>query len=185
MAGALFPGLLGPAFDRLAPPLRPLHAGTGPLEVRGTVRVERPGGVPGRLAGLLAGLPGAGDALPIAIAFRPDGAGGEAWDRRIGRHRFRTRLSATRSGLLHERTALAGGVFAATVDADGALPLRPRGATLLGLPWPRALGVTATAREWAGAAPDGTPAIRFTVEIALPLIGPVLRYDGHLAAPPE
>jgi len=60
---------------------------------------------------------------------------------------------------------------------DGArLRLKVRGWSVLGIPMPLALAPVADAYEWV----DDKGRFRFHVEIALPLIGMIVRYRGWL-----
>ena len=172
----LFARLLGEAWERLPGAVRAMHDGRGPRIAQGRAAVERGRGLLSRLVGRLMGFPNAAPDVPVRVAFEPS-RGEEVWTRTFGRKTFASRLAAGRGRsdmLLVERFGpLACGM--ALVAEPGVLRLVPRGVTLLGVPIPAILAPCIQARE---TQEDGR--FRFDVAIALPLIGPVVRYRGWL-----
>ncbi len=172
-----YPAVLGPAFDRLPPLMRSLHR-PGPRALwRGEAGVRRGRG---RIAALIAsifGFPEAGDAVPVEVTFTTDAQARETWSRRFGGRVMRSTQEAGTGRdkhLIVERF----GPFAfalALVWDGGRLRLTPRHWRLFGVPLPRALMPDGDSHETVR---DGR--FRFHVEICLPLIGEVVRYEGWL-----
>ena len=169
----LFQRLLGDAYAALAPRVRELHGFDKAATWRGRATVRRGGGVLARLCAAVAGLPPSLDDAPTRVAFAREGEG-ETWSRDFGGHPMRSSLR-DRGGLLCER--LGPLAFAFELSArDGELHWLPRRVRLLGLlPLPAAWfsGVRCREREHAGR-------YEFLVEAALPLAGPLIRYEGWL-----
>ncbi|MDF7774909.1 DUF4166 domain-containing protein [Sphingomonas sp. AOB5] len=164
----LYARLMGERFAKLPPMVRAMHesdeaVGEGVVE-RGT----------GPLAGLFAammGMPPSGR-YPLHVAFA-ERDGSETWHRDFGGHRFRSVLSAKR-GLAVERFGPLRFAFDLPSDGEG-LRMAFRGWSLFGVPLPRFLGPRIAAREWQE---DGR--FRFEVDVAVPLVGRVIRYSGWL-----
>jgi hypothetical protein len=112
----------------------------------------------------------------LAVTFTPDGAG-ERWTRRFGGGGFTTRIAASGEGNLEECFGPFSFAFRLSAEA-GELRWVLIGSWLVGIPLPRALWPRVTAREWSGA--EGRYCM--LVDIALPLLGPLLRYEGTLEA---
>lgn len=132
------------------------------------------------LAALIAHLfsfPAAASDIPVTVNFLTNAMGRETWARSFA---VRPMVSTQEAGtgrnqhLITERF----GPFAfglALVTAGQKLRIIPRRWSLCGLPLPRALMPKGDSYE---TQIDGK--FRFHVEIALPLIGPVVTYDGWL-----
>ena len=175
--GPIYQQVLGPAFASLPAALQRLHQPGAVAHWQGRAQVTRG---KGRLAGLVAavfGFPETGQDVPISVRFRTDAAGVETWQRNFA---GRIMVSTQEAGqgrnahLIVERF----GPFAfglALVLRGDKLHLIPRRWTFLGLPMPRALMPKGDSFE---TQTDGQ--FRFHVEITLPLIGPVVRYEGGL-----
>lgn len=171
----LYRRVMGEAFDRLARPLRMQH-GKSPRPSRGIARV-RPASNP--FAGMVArlfGFPQDDGAVAVQVDVIAT-KGGEKWVRTYGDRRFASHLSAGTGrfdGLIVERF----GPFCfgmALVERDGRIEMPLRCWSFLGLPMPRFLMPKAVAREHAA---DGR--FNFEVEIALPLLGRMVRYEGWI-----
>lgn len=175
MAGpALFQQLLGQDFDALPASVRALHAQPAAHGYAGRVTVTRGRGLLARACGVAAGLPPAMVDAPLTVVFRADGRG-ERWQRAFAGTRMHSRLWRGRHGL-EEQLGLVRFGFALHV-ADDALHWRVARVRLLGLlPLPRAWFGQVVCREWEA---DGRYAFR--AEAALPLLGPLIRYEGWLA----
>ncbi|GAA1260660.1 hypothetical protein GCM10009677_10030 [Sphaerisporangium rubeum] len=159
-------------------------AGTGELSVR-----RGAGPLAGVLCALLR-LPRTGDCVPVRVVVhrRPARRAGhtgppplvEHWVRDIGGHRLTTTQVRTgphgreRHGLLlvHTRTTATPGEV--TVTQERAV----LGAGPLAIPLPARAAPQASARAWTTSGAD----VRFRIEVrvALPVIGPLLSYSGHL-----
>ncbi len=100
--------------------------------------------------------------------------GVERWTRTFGTRTFTSELSAAK-GQLVERFGPFRFQFDLPVDDTG-LSMQMRGWSVFGIPLPMILSPRTTAREW-----EKDERFHFDVSIALPLIGPVVRYRGWLA----
>jgi hypothetical protein len=172
----LYRRVLGPAFDWLPAPIRRMHELSGELTARGTATVERGSNPLARLAAYLFRFPEAGEAIPVEVRFIRRGSQ-EVWTRTFAGRRFRSIQSEGTGRSLHllEERFGAFSFGLALVVADGCLRLVLRRWRLLGLPLPLLLAPKGDAHEHAG---DGR--FHFHVEIALPLLGLIVRYRGHL-----
>jgi len=173
LAPTLFQRILGSAFYGLAPCVRQLHGVRGTARYAGVASIERGHNPLARLCARIAGLPPAMRDAAATVEFAAD-AKGESWRRDFGGRRMASRL-ACRDGLLQER--LGPLQFRYILHArDGALWWQVARVRLLGLlPLPVALfdGVRCREREHEGR-------YEFLVEAGLPLLGPVIRYEGWL-----
>jgi hypothetical protein len=176
-AAPLYRRLLGDAYASLPAPIQALHDLTGTLTVEGRATVERGTGLVARAIAGLFGFPPAGDDVPVKVDFTLR-HGREIWRRNLA---GRTFVSTREAGqgrfdrLLCERFGPFAFGIALVCDAER-LNLVFRGWSAFGIPLPRALAPRATAYE---RVEDGR--FRFYVEIKLPLIGLVVRYQGWLA----
>ena len=128
-----------------------------------------------RLAARLIGFPEEGEhSLHVAFAER---AGVETWTRTFSARRFRSHLSQ-RAGRLVERFGALRFGFDLPSDGSG-LAMVLRRWWLGPLPLPLVLAPRTTAHEW-----EEEGRFRFDVAIALPVIGPIVRYRGWLAPSP-
>lgn len=169
----VFQQVLRAPFFKLPESVRRLHSVRGRDEFAGRVDIERGGGLLARLCGWIARLPPAMRQAPLRIGLTA-GPGAETWQRQFGGHRMVTRLRC-RKGLLVERLGAVQFRFALHV-ADGVVYWNVAGARLLGLlPLPARLFAGTRCREWEQ---DGR--YHFHVEIALVLLGPLVRYQGWL-----
>ena len=169
----VFQQVLRAPFFNLPESVRALHS----LRTRGTyagrVRIERGGHVLARLCAAVAGLPPAMADAPLRVEFIPD-AKGETWRRDFGGHPMASRLKC-RDGLLCERLGPVQFRFQLHI-ADGAIYWNVAGVRLLGLlPLPVALFGRVQCRER-----EHEGRYEFRVEAALPLAGPLVRYEGWL-----
>lgn len=167
---------LGSAFERLPSIVRALHESREPRRWQGTAQVRRGKGLLGRIIGSLIGFPEAGDDVPVAVTLEP-GVSGETWTRNFGGKAFRSHQSCGTGKdryLLVERFGVVSISLALVVEGSRLL-LVPRRWSVLGLPLPGTLlpGGRTFETEEAGR-------FRFDVEIAAPLIGPIVSYRGTL-----
>jgi hypothetical protein len=173
----LYARVLGEAWDTLPAPLRVMHAVQGVLTAQGRADVQRGSGLVARLAAWMFGFPWAGNGVPVEVRFETDGMGGETWHRSFAGRQFRShqRAGTGRSDkLVCERFGAFVFSLAAVVDRER-LRLIPRRWSMLGIPLPRALAPRGDTYEYAE---EGR--FCFHVEIALPLIGLIVRYQGYL-----
>ncbi len=177
-SGPLYRQILGSAFDTLPQPLQDLHRPGPHAEWSGRATVQRG---TSRLASLVARLfsfPKSGADIPVTVTFTTAPDGTETWARNFaGRPMVSTQSAGTHRNqhLITER--FGPFAFGLALVTDGPrLRIIPRRWTLFGLPLPRALMPRGDSYEMEQ---DGK--FRFHVEIDLPLIGPVVTYDGWLA----
>ena len=169
----LFQQALGAPFFKLPASVRRLHATRGTARYAGKATVERGVNPLARLCGRLAGLPRTMRDVPITVEFIAD-ANGEAWHRDFAGIAMHSRL-AFRDGLLRERIGPLQFRHALLANA-GAIWWRVQAVRLLGvLPLPARWfrGVRCRESEKAGR-------YQFEIEATLPLVGPVIRYEGWL-----
>jgi hypothetical protein len=169
----VFQQVLRAPFFNLPDSVRALHSIRGRGQYEGRVSIERGRNLLSRLCGAIAGLPPAMADAPLRVEFSAD-ARGETWRRNFGGRPMTSRLKC-RNGLLCERLGPVQLRFLLHT-ADGAIYWNLAGVRLLGLlPLPVALfgPVQCREREHAGR-------YEFRVEAALPLLGPLIRYEGWL-----
>jgi len=164
-----FRAACGAAFDRLPEIVRRAH--TGRTRLAGQVRVQRGSWLAGLAADAL-GLPAAGESVAMTVEsdHLPDRM---IWNRTFGMRQFRSCFRLDGTGLTESV-----GPFRLRLElavAGGRLQYRLRGVRVIGLPWPAKLAPALEA--WEGAA--GTQ-YEFAVEIRLPLLGRLVRYEGRL-----
>ena len=173
---ALYRDLLGDAFDALPPVLRAMHEPGDGLVAEGTATVRRGDTLAARLVARLLGMPRAGDAVPLVVAFSAL-PGREVWRRDFDGRVIETVQRIVAGGgatLLEERLGLVSWRFAVRAEADS-LEFALRGASLLGIPLPAVLRPTIRARE---SVRDGR--FHFDAEVRLPLLGRLIEYSGDL-----
>ena len=178
IAPTVFQQVLRAPFFNLPDSLRALHSIRGRGEYAGQVSIERGSNPLARLCGAIAGLPPAMTGAPLRVEFTAD-ARGETWRRNFGGRPMTSRLKC-RKGLLCERLGPVQFRFLLHT-ADGAIYWNLAGVRLLGLlPLPAALfgQVQCREREHAGR-------YEFRVEATLPLLGPLIRYEGWLEPEPR
>ncbi len=174
----LYEALLGDAAERLAPVVRAVHVGSGPVHGRGSLEVRRTHPL-GWLAARWFGLPPTGSSVPLqlTVARTPER---EVWTRRFGDRALATEQYAGRGGELVERGGRGELRFRLGIE-QGGLRFRPLGAALhvcgLRVPIPRRLGpqVSGTASP----SPKGDRLVAcFT--IGAPLVGTILTYHAEV-----
>lgn len=177
--GGLYRRILGPAWDGLDESVRQAHGVDPPPKAVGSLRVRQR---PGRWAGLLlraAGVPAAGEAVPVRLVVERH-RHGERYRRSFGGAPLVSRQRAAGAGLLDERFGVLGLRFRLAVE-DGALVYRQVGAAVwlgpLRLPLPGWGAPRVRAREEG----DGPGRTRLTVEVRGPGGGLLFAYGGRLA----
>ena len=167
----LYRRVLGPDFDRLPPALRAMHSMHGVGGAAGRGLVERGSTMLARMVAAIMRFPASGDHdLHVLFDITDDT---ETWTRNFAGQRFHSRLSML-AGRLTEAFGPLRFYFDLPAD-EGGLTMLLRRWTAFGVPMPLALAPRIVAREWQE---DGN--FRFDVAIAMPLIGPVIRYRGWL-----
>ena len=169
--------ILGPVFSDLPALMQALHR-PGKLAVwTGRANVACGKGLLARLVAALFRFPKAGQDQPVSVTFTTDAQGRETWARRFGARLMRSTQEAGTGrdeALIVERFGPFR--FGLALDWDGSrLQIIPRRWGIGRLPLPRFLMPHGPA--WEEVKDDR---FRFHVEIILPLIGPVVRYEGWL-----
>jgi hypothetical protein len=169
----LFQRVLGDAsFAALAAPVRALHAGADRQRWRGQGQVVRGRHPLALLMAWATRLPPTG-AVPVEVRFDRR-QGREHWHRQFGRHLMASTLWQ-QGDLLSERLGLV--TFGFGLVRQGAmLDWNVARIRALGLPLPARWFAGVHARESA----DGTR-YTFHVDVVLPVIGLLVRYDGWLS----
>jgi hypothetical protein len=175
----LYEGVMGSAaWSRLPAAVRDVHDLFDHRAFRGEARIT---GGTNPLAWILARVmrfPPAIERTPVRVTMerRPDGA--ETWRREFGRHRFASTLSRRASdprGRIRERFGPMSFLLALPVDESGLQMPLERG-EWLGIPLPRWITPRSETREFV----DAQGRFRFDVDISLPGMGRVVRYEGWL-----
>jgi hypothetical protein len=176
-AGSLYERVLGEAYEALPSQVRALHRPGAASRWAGRAEVERGRGPVAALVSRLFGFPAEGADVPVEVRFRVDAEGRETWERRFAGRVMRSvqeEGTGRNAHLVVERFGpLAFGM--ALVRDGGRLLILPRRWSFWGLPLPR--GLMPQGEGWEEER-DGR--FRFHVEIALPLLGRVVRYRGWL-----
>ena len=169
----LFEAALGARFAELAPALRRFHRLSGRHELHGVVETDPPTSTVGRALAWCLGSPR--QSASGAIRFELDV---ETWTRHFPARTMRSSLRLAEDRVV-ERMGPARLVFALEA-IDGGLRMRLRSMRFLGIPCPAWLRPRIVAEETG----DGS-CLHFRIEAAVPGIGRVVGYRGHLVVPDE
>lgn len=168
---------LGADFARLPAPVARVHGLAEPLTLAGRAEVRVAPGLAAMWICALCGLPRPGNDVPVEVRFVPDGAG-ERWYRRFDRRCYASRIDVA-GDCLRERFGPFDLLY--RLEVDGGLRWTVVRWRLLGLPLPGFVRPRIDCVE----AADGDR-FCFDIAVALPLVGPVIRYRGWLTdAPPR
>lgn len=174
---SLYEGLLGPSsYAALPAAVQRFHRLRGSRELHGRVETAAPASLAGRLLAACLGSPQR--ASRGAIRFRLEaGVTQETWTRCFPEQRpMRSRFRAVAGGHLEERLGAARLRFELQADREeGLLRMRLIGLRFLGLPCPRWLLPRIVAQERGNGS-----RLHFEVSAALPWVGVVAAYRGHL-----
>lgn len=174
---SLFQRVMGDAFGRLAPPLQRFHSLHGTHALQGRVQTEAPATRAARWLARGLGAPHA--AMDGAIRFELDaGPALETWTRHFPQQLMRSQLSGAGSRLVEQLGAVR--LYFTLLEQGGALRMQLDGLQVLGVPCPRWLLPRVHALETGR---DG--AVFFDVRAALPGVGTVSAYRGHLVLPAQ
>jgi hypothetical protein len=169
--------VLGAAYARLSLPIQALHRVHTPAQYRGAAKVTGASNVVAKVLARVFGFPSAADEVPVRVDFERDHRGVETWRRTFGQHGFVSTQEAGSGRFEHlivERFGpLAFGL--AVVERSGGLHLVLRRWSALGVPMPRVLAPRTTAFEHTS---DGR--FNFSVDIGLPVLGRLVKYEGWL-----
>lgn len=174
---SLFQTVMGEAFGRLAPTLRRFHSLHGQHSLQGRVQTEAPATRTARWFARCLGAPH--EAMDGVIRFELNaGPSLETWTRHFPQQRMRSHLSGDGERLVEQLGAVRLSFI--LLEQAGALRMQLDGLRLLGVPCPRWLLPSVHALETGR---DG--AVFFDVRAALPGLGMVSAYRGHLVLPAE
>jgi hypothetical protein len=169
--------LLGEAFDELPPAVRDLHDGATRGAFCGLAKVERGDNLFARLAAWLIGFPNAGSAVSVNVTIEASDDR-EIWRRNFAGRRFQSELNlddGPNGQFLVERFGAARVGLALTIDKNR-LRIVPCRTSVFGILLPDALTPRGETYE-----SEINGQFSFHVEIILPLVGLVVRYQGQLA----
>lgn len=175
----LYRRILGNAYATLPPALQAMHDLSHSARAVGRARVTRGRHPLARLVGALFRFPAAAEDVPVDVTFTMDGTG-ELWRRSFaGRSFVSTQHAGTgaREHLIVERFGIFDFALALVV-ADGRLQLVQRGWRCLGIPLPLSWAPRGDAYE-----SETEGRFRFSVAIAHPFCGLIVRYEGWLDPP--
>ncbi len=173
-ASGLFERVLGPDFALMPPLVRRVHGGDS-IRLSGRAAIEGAGRPAGRWIARLFGFPGGSPDEPAGVLLKRRGDR-EVWTRRFGRSSFRSTLHP---GPSPRRLCERFGPFTFELE----IAAHADGFTLAVVGWrmgfvrlPASLAPRSPARAFL----DGDGRYGFDVAIALPWIGPLVRYRGWL-----
>jgi hypothetical protein len=175
----LYPQLLDASWGQLDEPVRRMHSAGAIAEAAGTFRVRHGSNGLVRLLARLAGLPAAGQDVPVRLIITPL-ANGEEWLRTFAGRPLMSRQGLGPDGLLAERVGAVELRFRLKVDSGGLFYETRSAALCLGplrIPMPRFVIPRVTA--WEKAAGKGD-LVQIAVEVSLPLVGLLIAYEGTL-----
>ena len=176
VTSGLFRLALGARFDHLPQAVRDLHTVTGKMSWQGRARVTRGKSRIGGLICRIVGFPPEADDVPVSVTIERRGDK-EVWRRDFGGKTFASILclrDADERGHITERF----GVMAFDIDlrlADDRLHFPVSRGSIFGIPLPKAVLPVSEAGEFER---DGR--FHFDVQVSLPGIGAIVRYQGHL-----
>jgi hypothetical protein len=176
-AVSLYETILGDAYARLSQPLQSLHRFGLDGSFQGRARVQRGAGWLSRLAASVFRFPDAAADVLVRVRLTWDARGREVWQRTFAGRSFQSTQEAgtgRNAGLLVERFGPLAFAMA-VVEENGRLKLLLRRWSALGVPLPRWVAPRAEVFEH-----DAGGRFNFCVDIALPLAGRIVRYEGWL-----
>ncbi|MDO9406096.1 MAG: DUF4166 domain-containing protein [Polaromonas sp.] len=180
----LFEQVLGAGYGRLADPVQRFHRLTGRQVLTGCVETDAPATRLARGLAWCLGTPrqAASGALRFELDVQPDG---QRWTRVFPSQTMQSRLA--RDGAWVVEKLGAATLWFELSERSGQLEMRMVRLRFAGVPCPGWLLPRVTALE-SGAGTAGQPpadALHFHIKAALPLVGVVAAYRGHLLLAPE
>lgn len=168
---SLYRQVMGESYDVLPAAVRNMHEVNGDAGASGEAIVRNGRSSLARLLCRVMRFPPAGD-YPLHVHFS-ECRSAEVWTRDFGGHRFRSTLSKF-GPYLSERFGPVRFLFDLPASSDG-LSMKLRGWRVFGAPLPIALAPRISASER-----EGFDGFRFHVSVSMPVIGPIVEYQGSL-----
>ena len=170
----LFPTLLGSEWNQIAPSVQRMHGAGASVLARGQADVTGENHLPARCLRRLLGLPASGLGQPVEVRIERHGSR-ETWTRHFGNRRMHSVLDLD-SELMQLSERLGPVNLRFELRRDGtAIDWKLHGASVLGIPLPRALLGSVLARSESR---DNRYA--FEIDTQLPLLGQLVGYRGWL-----
>lgn len=174
----LYERALGEGFERLPSQVRDVHEVFDLRRFRGEARVTGGTGALAWMIGRIMRFPPPVERTPVAVRMERCGSS-ERWTREFGRYRFQSTLSRDErdpAGQVREQFGPLRFRLQVPVDEAG-LQMPMIDATAFGfIPLPRWLTPVSRTREYV----DAQGRFCFDVDISLPFVGRVVRYEGWL-----
>nr|WP_255536332.1 DUF4166 domain-containing protein [Pacificimonas pallii] len=168
----LYRRVLGTAYDRLPAPLQVMHQVDDVVMATGEAAVDGPANIVGHAIAWLFRLPGKRASVPLRVAITRNETG-ERWERHFGDHVMESHMQDDGPWLIERFGPLRFRMALTVKNARIHMPLSSW--TVFHIPMPRFLVPRIKAHEHAD---DGR--FNFHVDIALPIIGRLVRYRGWL-----
>jgi hypothetical protein len=176
VAEALYPSLLGAAWNSLAAPHQRAHCNGAEISRTGVFRIEAAENWVGRLLARGLKLPRPTPVANVRLVVQPT-ANGETWRRDFDGHSLVTFQSRDGQGRLLERFAALEFHIHLQVENGGLLYNQVGAALWRGwVPLPAFLAPRVDGSEM----PDGPDGVRVSVRVTMPLIGLLIAYEGRL-----
>lgn len=176
----LYERVMGRAtWERLPPVIRDAHDVVGRRVFAGEARITSGSNPLAWIVARFMRFPPAIERTPVRVTMQRNPDGSETWTRRFGRYRFRSTLSRLDSdppGRIHERFGPMTFQLGLPADESGLRMPLERG-HWFGIPLPGFLTPRSDTREFV----DAQGRFCFDVDISLPLLGRVVRYEGWLS----
>nr|WP_247744259.1 DUF4166 domain-containing protein [Ruegeria sp. R14_0] len=167
-----------PKGTELPEAVRALHSVCGQYSGRCTIKAG--GGMLVALALRCARMPPDGRDVEVKVSITRNGAGW-LWTRDFGGHTTRSRLSFDhRSNCVRERFGPVS-IWLKPVSSNHLLSIQILGLKFLGIPCPKPLLPRSKTIEWQ----DESNRFRFDVSAEMPVLGPLIRYQGWLTSDHE
>ncbi len=176
-APSLYQQVMGTDFEALAPELRRFHSMAGDHVLTGWVDVDAPASKAARCLAWCLGSPRTAQSGPIRFVLRARPSS-EVWERHFPDRVMKSELRLAGSQIV-ERLGAAQLTFALTGTPEK-LAMKLVRMKFLGIPCPSWLMPRVLAEET-----GAQGRLHFRVEAALPLIGKVASYRGHLGVGTE
>ena len=174
----LYPRIMSSAFQRLARPIQAAHLFDAGITLEGRGTVLRSGHWLANAVANVVRFPPAMTDVSVTVSMTRDGQDREFWQRTFDDHGFSSTQEAgsgRNKGLLVERFGPLAFAMA-VIEEEGSLRLILRRWSAFGIPLPMWAAPKAEALEHAAGG-----RFNFRVDIAPPLIGRIVRYEGWLA----